>query len=258
MEKSKLHFKLLPWLLAFIVLLGLIRCSNLVKNNELRLFVAASLAPHIQKAFVNDSTNHITINAASSGMLAQQINAGATADVYFSANKRWMDYLCSKNHVKPQDVITLAQNKLVIIVPKKSKNTLNEKNWDKQLPSLKSIAIGNPDFVPVGEYAMQVLNNLGLASAFRSKLITVNDAPSAIRIIELGEADAAFVYKTDAMACNKAKTVAIVNDTLYQPICYYFAPLTVEGKNFINRKGVLHSLKSELTNKGFNTNGLNK
>jgi molybdate transport system substrate-binding protein len=162
-------------------------------------------------------------NFAASGTLAKQIALGAPADLYISANPKWMDYLISEQRIVPTSVRILASNALVLIGdPRSEISALTD------LVNLERIAIGSPKSVPAGKYATEALKVTGLLEQLQGKLIIAKDVRQALIYAERGEADAAFVYRTDALLAKRATILLEVPKKLYNKIIYPVG-LTPEG-----------------------------
>jgi len=162
-------------------------------------------------------------NYAASGALAGQVEQGAPADLYISANVKWMEYLKTKRLVELSSVRTFAFNELVF-----AGTTAKKVDEMSDLPTLGKIGIGSPKSVPAGEYAMQAIVKSGLKPKLAGKLIMAKDVRESLIYAELGEVDGSFVYRTDALLARKAKILFVVPGNLYPQISYPMA-LTVSG-----------------------------
>jgi len=162
-------------------------------------------------------------NYAASGALAGQVEQGAPADVYISANVKWMEYLKTKRLVDLSSVRTFAFNELVF-----AGTTAKKVDEMSDLPTLGKIGIGSPKSVPAGEYAMQAIVKSVLKPKLAGKLIMAKDVRECLMYAELGEVDGSFVYRTDALLARKAKILFVVPGNLYPQISYPMA-LTVSG-----------------------------
>lgn len=163
-------------------------------------------------------------NFGGSGALAKQIENGAPADIFLSANMEWMDYLKTKNMIDAKHISTFAFNVLVFVGKPESGVTKLQ-----DVVKLGKIAIGSPKSVPAGEYAMEALKKAGLDKQLENKLVMAKDVRECLMYAERGEVDGAFVYKTDAdqMAKN-VKTLFTVPQELYARVTYPMA-ITNEG-----------------------------
>ena len=204
----------------------LITCSNRdkTKKNEITVFCASSLTKpveEIKSRWEKDHDQRIVLNFASTGTLSRQIEYGAEADIFLSANHEWMDYVQEIIQISSEP-ITLAINRLVVIAPTVS--SLDSMNFQQLLETMThskhKIAIGDPGHVPVGKYTKSALDNLNVYKDMGSKFILAKDARNALRLVELGEAQYGFVYFTDAISSTLVRTVAQVPDTTYDEIAY--------------------------------------
>jgi molybdate transport system substrate-binding protein len=190
-------------------------------------------------------------NFGASGALAKQIESGAPADLFFSANLEWMDYLKERKVVEEKNVDILAYNTLVFVGKPESKvGTLQD------IVRLGRIAIGSPKSVPAGEYAMDALTKTGLDVKLKDKLVMAKDVRECLLYADRGEVDGAFVYKTDAeqMAKNVKVLFAVPQD-LYPRVTYPVG-LTVSGSRKPEAANFLKFLqtaeaKAVLTRYGF-------
>ena len=188
---------------------------------EVRISAAASLTDVIKELAANFRRQHpdidVLANFASSGALARQIEAGAPADIYVSANPKWMDYLRQQGVIAEDSQRALVRNSLVFIGPPGSGIA-----GLQQLPTLTRIALGSPKAVPAGQYAEQALTKAGLYNwlSAAGKLIFAKDVRQALLYADRGEVDGAFVYRTDALLARQAKILFAVPQELYPPVVY--------------------------------------
>jgi molybdate transport system substrate-binding protein len=162
-------------------------------------------------------------NYGASGGLARQIESGAPADIYISANSGWVDYLKGKGTLDNASIAPLAANALVFAGREGRKVT-----GMADLPRLERIAVGSPASVPAGAYALAALRRAGIERLVESKLVMARDVRAALLYAERGEADGAFVYRTDLLLAKRAKLLFVVPAALYPPIVYP-AALTMTG-----------------------------
>jgi molybdate transport system substrate-binding protein len=189
---------------------------------------AASLQKALQEATPVYTRAHpnqtVNYNFASSGVLEQQIEQGAPVDVFIAAANKQMNALQEKGLLVSGTRKDLLTNQLVLIAPKQSKVSLT---GFRQLvkPDVKRIVIGEPRTVPAGQYATEVLKNLGILEQVKSKFVLGNNVKSVLTIVETGDVDAGIVYITDARSSNKVVTVATADEKLHSPIRYPIAVL---------------------------------
>jgi len=212
------------------LLMALLLCLTLIVPafaNEVRLSVAASLTDAVKEivSTYEKKVETVTVlpNFASSGALAKQIVQGAPADIFISANPKWMHYLVEKKLVTDEAVKIFAYNSLVFVGQKNLAVTSL-----KDVAGLQRVAIGSPKSVPAGQYAEQAFRAAGLYETIQPHLILAKDVRQALMYADRGETDGAFVYKTDALLARDAVILLEVPQTLYNEVTYPIA-LTVEG-----------------------------
>lgn len=200
-----------------------------VYAEQLRISVAASMTEVFRELIKEFKVVHpdITIlpNFGPSGGLAKQIKLGAPADVYVSANPKWMAYLIELKKVDSSSEKTFAHNSLVFIG---KKNDAVSSLAD--LLQLRRIGIGSPKSVPAGQYAEQALRKTGLYDQLLrdGKLVMAKDVRQALIYADRGETDGSFVYKTDALLAKQAVILFAVPQELHKRVTYPLA-LTVKG-----------------------------
>jgi len=228
--------------LAFVLCVTLFAASAAFAG-ELHLSVAASLKEAMNELADAFARQHpgvkILKNYGSSGVLAKQIESGAPADLYISANLTWMDYLKERRLVEPSTIGTFAHNTLVF-----AGTTTRQITGMKDLAKLQRIAIGSPKSVPAGDYAMEAFRKSGVEKALAGKLVMAKDAREAMKYAELGEVDGAFVYRTDALLLGKqVKILFTVPEGLHERVAYPMA-LTVSGAKKTEAQEFLRFLRS--------------
>lgn len=197
-----------------ILLLG--ACKYDPNKKELNVFCAASLTEIVSAladSFMLTQNTHVICNFASSGTLARQIELGAPSQIFISANKKWMDRILSTNI--SDSAFLLAGNSLVLIT------NINSAISAIDLNVLRSVkcAIGDPEYVPVGAYAKELLENLNLWNP--ETYLMAKDAKSTLRLVEMDEADVGIVYKTDVLQSNKVRILNEFPDSLHRPVNYF-------------------------------------
>ena len=155
---------------------------------------------------------------ADPGTLAKQIENGAPADIFISANVEWMDYLKNRRLVEAASSGVFAFNTLVVAGAAGKKIATMQ-----DLLTLGKIAIGSPGSVPAGAYAMEAFKNAGLTAKLARKLVMARDVRAAVMYAERGEVDGALVYRTDALQVRRAKLLFTVPAGLYPRISYPMA-----------------------------------
>ncbi|WP_392565063.1 molybdate ABC transporter substrate-binding protein [Utexia brackfieldae] len=196
-----------------IPLIMMLCCFTVNAAEKITVFAAASLTDVMENISQLYRQSHpdtdIVFSFASSSALARQIEQGAPADIFMSADQQWMDYLLDRNLAKNKE--TLLKNTLVLIAPKTSpiNNVIIDQHtdWSTLLPAGSHLAVGDPDHVPAGVYAKASLTHLGAYSRLESQLARANNVRAALMLVEMDEAPLGIVYSTDAQVSNKVKIV---------------------------------------------------
>jgi molybdate transport system substrate-binding protein len=208
------------------------------------------VTPIYTKANPNQTVNY---NFAASGVLAQQIEQGAPVDVFISAAEKQMNTLRSKGLLVSRTHKNLLTNQLVLIVPKQSAVSLT--NFRQLIqPEIKRISIGEPRSVPAGQYATEVLKNLGILEQVKSKFVLGNNVKSVLTTVETGDVDAGIVYITDAKSSDKITIVATADEKLHSPIRYPISVLK-SSKSLAGARQYVEFLESKATKAVFNKYG---
>ncbi len=164
------------------------------------VFAAASLTDVLQQAgplYTKQSNVPVKFSFAASSALAKQIESGAQADAFLSADQDWMNYLQERKLIKAGTRSDLLGNRLVLIAPKDSKVTLKLQKGAPLLAALGPngrLSTGDPDSVPVGKYAKTALGNLDLWSAIEPRLVRADNVRVALMYVARGEAPLGIVY----------------------------------------------------------------
>jgi molybdate transport system substrate-binding protein len=167
---------------------------------------------------------HITTSFASSSTLAKQIANGAPADIFLSANKKWMDFLEKKGAIEKSSCFDLLGNRIVLIAPLQSQIQTFEINKDLDLAALLGsqgrLSMGDPGHVPAGMYGRQAMENLRLWDQVKDRLAPMKDVRAALVMVERGETPLGQVYATDAAISKKVRIVATFPLKSHPPIVY--------------------------------------
>jgi len=208
-----------------VILFILLAAAQLVPMvadaGEIHLSAAASLKNalgDIIAGFAKTQPGSVVLtNFGASGALAKQVVQGAPADLFISADAKWVDFLLQEGKGLAQSNRILAYNKLVFAGKQGSTVTSLA-----DLPGLQRIAIGTPASVPAGKYAEQAMQAAGVYQelAKAKKLVMAQDVRQALLYADRGEVDGAFVYATDALLAEQAKILFVVPDTLYDRVTY--------------------------------------
>lgn len=211
-------------LLSFILISGLAARAD---DTVLKVSAAASLADalkEINTAFTKESGIKVELNLGASSMLARQIEEGAPADVFISADLAKMDGLVAKGLIQTETRENQLSNSLVIVVPADSTLPIHSVK-DLTGKSIARITTGDPKAVPVGIYAKAYLEKAGLWQELEPKLVAAENVRAALAAVESGNIDAGIVYKTDAATSKKVKVACEIPAMEGQPIVYPMAAL---------------------------------
>ncbi len=241
--------KYLPWwLLSFCLVIVSSLLINFLSialvssapNTELLVSAAASLKDalsDIKPIYTQERTNtEITYNFGSSGSLQQQIEQGAPVDIFVSAAKKQMDALQNKGLIVNNTRKNLLKNQLVLVVPKN--NTTIKTFQDLATNKTKTIALGAVGSVPAGQYAQEVLTYFKLLDKVKAKIVYAKDVRQVLNYVATGNADAGFVYLTDAKTTTQVRIVATAPEKSHSPIVYPVAAIKSTkspqaAKNFV-------------------------
>jgi len=185
----------------------------------------------------------VIFNFAASGALLQQIDKGAPVDVFASADQKTMDQAKEKNLILAETRKDFVSNGLVLIAPTDSKLALRGVK-DLADPKIVRIALGNPETVPVGRYAQEVLSKAGLWEGLKPKLIYAGNVRQALDYVSRGEVDAGFVFATDAAVAKDNVQVAAVAEG-HQPIRYPVAVIAGTKKKDLSQRFIDFLLGSQ-------------
>jgi len=187
---------------------------SLAQDSSLTVFAAASMKnalDDVNAAFTKASKVKMVASYAATSALMRQIEQGAPADIFASADLEWMDYGLKKKLIAPSTRVDLLGNRLVLIAPKDSKvETVKlEKGFDlARLVGDGRIATGDVKAVPVGRYAVAALQKLGMWESVEKRMAQVENVRVALTLVARGEAAFGIVYETDAKVEPGVKTVA--------------------------------------------------
>lgn len=195
------------------------------------VFAAASLADvmdELGKAFTAQTHVQVKSSLAASSALAKQIEAGAPADLFFSADLEWMDYLDQRKLLRPGSRHDVVLNRLVLIAPADSKVAVKIGPGFDLLKALGDgkLATGDPDSVPVGKYAHTALEKLGVWDRVSSRIVRAENVRAALAFVARGEAPLGIVYRTDALAEKRVRIVDEFPENSHPPVIYPVALTT--------------------------------
>jgi molybdate transport system substrate-binding protein len=222
-------------------LVMLLVCSG--RAAALTVFAAASMTNAMQDVgTLWQAAGHkkVVFSFASSSVLALQIENGAPASLFISADEKWMDELASKGVIEPASRSDLVGNSLVLVEPKKALKPIDlvpGVKLDAVLGPRGRLAVGDPAHVPAGIYARQALEKLGLWASLEKRLAPADSVRSALRLVETGEAPAGIVYSTDVKIVPLLGVAGVFPAETHDPILYPVAMIrahnTKEARDFL-------------------------
>jgi molybdate transport system substrate-binding protein len=201
---------LFRWLASLGLMVALVSLAPLpaaAQTVPLRVSAAASLSDvlkEINAGFEKQSGARVVLNLGASSLLVRQIEAGAPADIFFSADGTTMDQLRKAGLIDVSTREDQLSNALVVIVPAGESVPISSGS-DLLKPDIRRIALGNPKAVPAGVYAKAWLTRLGLWQQVESKVLATDNVRSALAAVESGNVEAGVVYKTDAAISPKVR-----------------------------------------------------
>jgi molybdate transport system substrate-binding protein len=206
------------------------------QDKELVIFAAASLKNALDEAaagFVKQTGKPAPkISYAASNTLAKQIEAGAPADVFVSADLDWMDYLAQKNLIRPETRVNLLGNRIVLVAPKNEAKPITIGPGFDLASTLGSgkLAMGNIDAVPAGKYGKAALEKLGAWNGVKGQIAQADNVRGALLLVSRGEAPLGIVYQTDAASDANVTIVGTFPEDSHPPIIYPVA-VTKDSSN---------------------------
>jgi molybdate transport system substrate-binding protein len=209
-----------------LALAALPALPTLAQAEEVTVFAAASLKnalDDVAAAYKADTGKTVQISYAASNALARQIEAGAPADIFFSADLAWMDYLDERKLIRNDTRQTLLGNVIVLVAPADSSATIAlEPGADLAalLGADGRLAMANVDSVPAGKYGKAALEALGVWPSVAGRVVQAENVRAVLAFVATGEAPLGIVYKTDANSEPRVKSIAAFPADSHPPIVY--------------------------------------
>lgn len=233
-------------LLAMLAVLG-VALTGPARAGETWIFAAASLKDAMDacaRQFSVAHGGHIKTSYASSSVLARQIEAGAPADIFISANEKWMDDVAAKGGIDAASRVDLLGNNLVLIAPRSSKARIAIVPGMDLIKYLGSgrLAMGDPDYVPAGIYGKAALTSLGIWESVKDRLARAENVRAALALVSRGEVPLGIVYGSDAVADHTVRRVAAFPAGSHPPITYPAA--LVKGSSNAGARAFFDYLKT--------------
>lgn len=215
----------------FLFFAGLVpNASALAAPNGALVLAAASLQEALSEAaeaYAKRGHPRPVISFAASSALAHQVEAGAPADLFISADEPWMDYLSAKKLIKRESRKSFLSNRLVLIAPASQPLRIRIAPGFPLARALGDgrLAMADPNSVPAGKYGKAALTRLGVWSGVEPKVVGAENVRAALQLVARGEARAGIVYETDARAARDVKVAGIFPESTHAPITYPVAIL---------------------------------
>ena len=213
-------------LVAIAVAMGLLSSLSLpAAGQTVTVFAAASLREAMDEQarhFEADTGYKVIVSYGGSNALARQIEAGAPAEVFISADLDWVDYVEQRALLVPGSRVNLLRNELVLIAPSSSSAALQIAPGFGLATALRNekLAMANPDSVPAGKYGKSALESLGVWQSVEKQVVRTDNVRAALALVARGEAAFGIVYKTDALAEKNVRIVDVFPATTHAPIVY--------------------------------------
>ena len=213
------------WAMGAMLALGTVGARAADASRGVLVFAAASLANvlgDLDQAFTARTGIRVTSSLAASSTLAKQIEAGAPADVYFSADLQWMSYLQQRALLRPGSRHDVAGNSLVLIAPAASTLQVSIAPGFDLAGRLGGghLAVADPDSVPAGIYAREALQKLGVWDSVAPRLVRAENVRTALAYVARGDAPLGIVYRTDALVQKGVRVVGVFPADSHSPIVY--------------------------------------
>lgn len=199
-------------------------------RSNVNVYAAASMKESLDelaRQFDKQGGGRVLVSYGASPALARQIEKGAPADLFISADLDWMDYLDQRKFIRANTRVNLVSNRLVLIAPADSKAVLNIAPKFPLADALKGnrLAMADPDSVPAGKYSKATLEALGVWREVAPKIARGENVRAALALVARGEVPFGIVYSTDAIAERKVRVIGEFPAHLHPPIVYPAAVL---------------------------------
>jgi len=217
-----------------ILCFALTAFSASMASADTTVFAAASLRnalDEVRQAWAAQDSGKVVVSYAGSSALARQIEKGAPADIFISADLAWMAYLAQRKLVSEGSRVNLLRNELVMIAPASARISVELRRGLQlgQLLGRDRMAIADPDHVPAGKYGKAALEALGLWPQVADKLARGENVRTALNYVARGEAPLGIVYRTDCAAEAKVRVVASFPADTHPPVVYPAALVAGRG-----------------------------
>ena len=238
-----------------LTVFALAACSGGAADDELLVFAATSLTDAMSEAaaeFEATSGTKVDVSFGPSRALAQQIASGAPADLYFAAGQPPMDFLQEGGHVAEESAVRLLSNKIVLIT---GQNAPSVGSVDELADAgFERIAMPDPEIAPAGNYTRAALQSLGLWDGLLPRIVFANDVRATLSYVQTGNADAGFLYQTDAATADDVAVLDIVPPDAYPDVVYPAAVLQ-DAENEKGAAAMLEFLQGDAAREIFRKHG---
>ena len=230
-QSVKFNFITVLWIALLVLLTSPARADG--TNSHILVFAASSMTSALNQivdSYTLDTGKKVKVSYGASSALARQLTYGAPADVYISANERWMRYAIKNNAMQANTVVPWLKNDLVLIAQKGKFQPfqLTRKNVLKALGKGR-LAIGDPSHVPAGIYARESLSKLRIWNSLVGKFALSNSVRATLALVERGEAPLGVVYLSDARASKQVEVISTFPEETHSPIVFSMG-LTKDAK----------------------------
>ena len=224
-------------------------------DDELLVFAATSLTDAMAEAAAEFEATHgtkVEVSYGPSRALAQQIARGANPDVYVAAGQPPMDFLQEGGHIADGGAVRLLSNKIVLITGRDAPSI--DGISELADADLNRVAMPDPEIAPAGNYARTALQNLGLWERMLPRIVFANDVRVTLSYVQTGNADAGFLYQTDAANAEDITVLDIVPTDSY-PDVVYPAAVVRSTDNLQGAEAMLEFLQSDAAKEIFRKHG---
>jgi molybdate transport system substrate-binding protein len=231
----------------FLLVLSTVGNASEAQDGKVLVFAAASLKTaldEINAQWEGRTGKRAAVSYAASSALAKQIEQGAPADIFISADLDWMEYLAGRKLIKPETRSDLLSNRLALIAPRGTNLQIEIKPGLPLALLLGQghLALANTDAVPAGKYGKAALNALGVWEQVKGRIAQAENVRAALLLVSRGEAPLGVVYETDAVSDPSVMTVGIFPDATHPRIIYPIA--VTSGSTSPDAGAYLDELKS--------------
>ncbi|MCW8346003.1 molybdate ABC transporter substrate-binding protein [Vibrio sp. ZSDZ65] len=244
-----------------VIALMMVTMSPFVLAEKLTVYAASSMTNAVTalaQSYAEQSGVDVTTVFGGSASLARQVYQGAPADVFISANERWVDYLVEQRITSGEAISVIARNQLVVVsntrlLPDQTLVVLEAQSW-KQALGVGRLAIGIPTSVPAGIYAKQSLESVGVWKQVKNQLAPLSNVRQVLAMVERGETPLGIVYKTDALLSHEVEVLATFDSNTHDAIIYPLVKLSQSKPSEQFREFVLSNEGQQLLKAyGFDT-----